>query len=343
MVGIEQFSLDHDRGSSHGQSRVFRTTYDDELYVSLARESLRMWRELESATGCDVLNLCGLLIHASQSNQRFTRTLETLAQVGLPHEVLDGPEASRRFPTFSFDENTRSFFAAENGFLKADQALTQFRNSAVDQGARLMDNCTVQSLHPEHGGLRLHTSTGNVTAGRVVLTAGPWIGRLAKEMNWPLEVTREQKVYFRVHEAERFHPDRFPAFCEYDTAFYGFPSLDGQTIKVAADHMGDLVDPDQVDRDVGEEYIAQMSDWIDRWQPGTVQARSTASVCLYTNTPDHDFLIGPHPGNERLLIAGGFSGHGFKFSVLVGDILADLAIDGTTRRPIDRFRVDRFL
>ena len=182
-----------------------------------------------------------------------------------------------------------------------------------------------------------------MTAGHVVLTAGPWIGQLAKEMNWTLEVTRERKVYFQVHAPDRFHPDCFPAFCEYDTAYYGFPSLDGQTIKVAADHTGVPVSPDQVDRDVEDDYITMMSAWLDRWQPGVVQAPSSSAVCLYTNTPDHDFLIGVHPENERVLMAGGFSGHGFKFSVLVGDILSDLVIDGTTRRPIERFRVDRFV
>lgn len=343
VVGIEQFGLGHDRGSSHGQSRVFRTTYDDDLYVALARESLALWRALESTTGCEVLELCGLLIHASESNQRFTRTLEVLAQTGLPHEVMDGPEASRRFPTFAFDSGTRAFFAEENGFLKADLALAQFRSSAVDHGATLIDNCRVDSIHPEIGGVRLSTSGGEVTAGHVVLTAGPWIGQLAKEMNWTLEVTRERKVYFQVHAPDRFHPDCFPAFCEYDTAYYGFPSLDGQTIKVAADHTGVPVSPDQVDRDVEDDYITMMSAWLDRWQPGVVQAPSSSAVCLYTNTPDHDFLIGVHPENERVLMAGGFSGHGFKFSVLVGDILSDLVIDGTTRRPIERFRVDRFV
>ena len=138
-------------------------------------------------------------------------------------------------------------------------------------------------------------------------------------------------------------PDHFPCFCEYDTSNYGFPTLDGQTIKVAADHVGPRVDPDSVDRDVDDAAVRQLYEWVQRWQPGLVEPGGRGEVCLYTNTPDRDFLIGVHPSDERVVLAGGFSGHGFKFSVLVGDILADLVLDGVTRRRIDRFAVDRFL
>lgn len=343
VVGIEQFELGHPRGSSHGRSRVFRTTYDDDLYVKLAAESLDLWRGLEEDTNTKLLELCGLLVFASQDNERFRRTLEELTTAGLPHDVMDGPEASRRFPTFRLADSQRAFFASQNGFLYADLALELLRDRAADQGAGIIDRCRVTSIEPGKNDLRVETTEGTIDAARVVVTAGPWLDRIAPDLDWTLDVTREQKVYFEVTDPARVGPDVYPCFCEYDTAYYGFPSADGRTIKVAADHVGASVDPDDVDRQVGPEYIRQMRDWIQRWQPGLVDAADQASVCLYTNTPDHDFLIGAHPENQRLVLAGGFSGHGFKFSILVGDILADLVLDGHTSRPIDRFRVDRFL
>ena len=342
VVGLEQFATGHDRGSSHGKSRVFRTTYDDPLYVGLAEESLELWRDLERVSRRNLLELTGLLVFAGRDNARFARTLPVLRDAGLPHEVLDGPAASRRFPAFQFDDSVLAFHAERNGFLRVGEATDAMRSAAIEHGAEVVEGTRVESIEPVGSGLRLATSAGTLEAGRVVVTAGPWIGRLLEDLSLPLVVTREQKVHFTVDRPDRFAPSAFPIFCEYDTRNYGFPTLDGRTIKVAADHVGDVVDPDVVDREVDRKYVETMAGWLNRWLPGCVQHAESASVCLYTSTPDHDFLIGRHPADNRLIIGGGFSGHGFKFSILVGDILADLVIDGDTTRPIERFRVDRF-
>ncbi|HAA59821.1 MAG TPA: N-methyl-L-tryptophan oxidase [Planctomycetaceae bacterium] len=343
VVGIEQFEPGHVRGSSHGHSRVFRTTYDDPLYVELARESLGMWRELEIEADVDLLELCGLLIFASLENDRFTRTLKMLADAGLPHDLLTGPDVPQRFPTFRLTESQHAFFARENGFVRADQVLETLRNRAEAHGAVRRDGCRVESIEPLDSGLRVKTDQGTIDTARAVITAGAWLDRLAGDLNWNLEVTREEKIYLPVNDPAHVTPDVFPCFCEYDTTNYGFPSLDGRTIKVAADHSGQRVDPDSVDRDVSAQSVGQLYDWVERWQPGLVGTAGRGEVCLYTNTPDHDFLIGSHPSDDRLVLGGGFSGHGFKFSILVGDILADLVLDGHTRRQIARFAVDRFL
>jgi sarcosine oxidase len=342
VIGLEQFETGHVYGSSHGQSRVFRTTYDDLLYVQMARESLEMWRELEQATGCHVLDLTGLLVFASQENARFTRTLRTLAEVGLPHEVWDGPQVARRFPTFEFSQRTVAFHASENGVLRTDVALQQLRRAAVRHGAEIRPGCRVMQLKPRGNRVRIETQEGVIEAAHAIVTAGPWLGKLLSGLNLPLEVTREQKAYFHVREPYRFHPERFPVFCEYDTANYGFPSLDGDTIKVAADHQGAAVDPDDVDRTVSADYSRQMTLWLQRWQPGVVRQAAGAAVCLYTNTPDRDFVIDRHPCHRQVVIGGGFSGHGMKFAILVGKWLADLAVGETDPRPTTRFRIDRF-
>jgi monomeric sarcosine oxidase len=343
VVGVEQFEPGHVRGSSHGHSRVFRTTYDDPLYVELAREALGMWRQLEAEADVQLLELCGLLIFASLDNDRFTATLQMLEDARLPHDRLDPAAVAKRFPTFQLNTLQHAFFAQENGFLRADRVLETLKLLAEAHGARRWHGCRVESIESTAEGVRVIAGEQTIEAGRVVITAGAWLDRLAEDLNWQLEVTREEKIYLRAKDPTRVVPDHFPCFCEYDTSNYGFPTLDGQTIKVAADHVGPRVDPDSVDRDVDDAAVRQLYEWVQRWQPGLVEPGGRGEVCLYTNTPDRDFLIGVHPSDERVVLAGGFSGHGFKFSVLVGDILADLVLDGATRRRIDRFAVDRFL
>ena len=343
MVGVEQFEPGHVRGSSHGHSRVFRTTYDDPLYVELAREALGMWRQLEAEADIELLELCGLLIFASLENSRFTRTLQMLEDARLPHDRLDPEGVADRFPTFQLHTDQHAFFAQENGFLRADRVLETLRIRAEVHGGRRWHGCRVESIESTGEGVRVTTSEQTLEAPRVVMTAGAWLDRLAEDLNWQLEVTREEKIYLMANDPTRVVPGLFPCFCEYDTSNYGFPTLDGQTIKVAADHAGPRVDPDAVDRNVDDAAVGQLNEWVQRWQPGLVEPGGRGEVCLYTNTPDHDFLIGAHPSEDRVVLAGGFSGHGFKFSILVGDILADLVLEGKTRRRIDRFAVDRFL
>ena len=342
VIGLEQFDMGHGYGSSHGQSRVFRTTYADPLYVRMARESLGLWRELEQVTGQHVLDMNGLLVWATRENARFSETLKTLAQSDLPHEVWDGPQAMRRFPTFQFPEDYVAFHASQNGVLHTEVALQQLRTAAARQGAEIHARCPVQAITPHGDRVRVVTGDAVIEAAHVIVAAGPWLGKLLTGLNLPLQVTREQKVYFHVHEPQRFHPSEFPVFCEYDTANYGFPSLDGDTMKVAADHQGQSVDPAELDRVPDEDYAPRMQAWLDRWQPGVVRQSAGATVCLYTNTPDHDFIIDRHPCHQQLVVGGGFSGHGMKFAILVGRWLAELALTDQDPRGTTRFGIERF-
>ena len=342
VLGIEQFAAFHDRGSSHGRSRVFRTTYDDPLYVELSLEALELWRSLEHYSSQPLLHLGGLLVFASESNERFERTLATLSQRGLPHETMSGPAAARRFDVFSFDEKIVTFFASQNGMLFADVALQTMHQAARQHGAAVWDRTAVRSIEPSGRQVKIATDGSTITADQVVITAGPWLNSLLQDFDLPLNVTRERKVYFDVDDPSRYRLERLPVFVEYDTQIYSLPVHSDVGLKVAADHAGDTVDPDHVRRDVEQEYVEQIASWVRRWLPGAAPQATDASVCLYTTTPDKDFVIDRHPRNSQITVAGGFSGHGFKFSVLVGDIVADLVIDGSTTRNIDRFRISRF-
>jgi len=342
VLGVEQFSLFHNRGSSHGPSRVFRTTYEDPLYVDLSLQALELWRTLEDQSGRSLLHLNGLLAFASQSNERFVSQLATLEEMKLPHQVMDGREAMDRFGAFAFEEGTIAFFAEKNGMLLADEAIRSMHDLARQNGATVVDDTEVRGIEPNGDLVRLVVGDRVVTADRVVVTAGPWFQSLCADLDLPLIVTREQKVYFDVDDPERFQRQRMPVFVEYDTAIYGLPMHSSFGLKVAADHSGESVDPNRVNRTVDPDYIERIAAWVDRWTTSVAARPTDSAVCLYTTTPDKDFIIDHHPQLANVFVAGGFSGHGFKFSILVGDILADLVLNGSTARPIDRFRLARF-
>lgn len=342
-LGIEQFHLGHDRGSSHGNTRAFRTTYEDALYSRMGSEALEMWRSLESDVGEKLLELVGLLGFADQDNRRFLQNLAGLKSLGLPHEILSGPQAAKRYDAFTFGKNIVAFFAQRNGFLHANRCLRAMQELAIRGGADVLEQTVVRHLEPAEEGFILRVGGQCIFAERVVITAGPWLGHLVADLNVPLKITREQKVYFAVDEPERFRVGRLPVFVDYETDIYGFPLQGPGGMKVAADHTGRSVDPDQVIRTVDPEYVDRLRAWIERWMPTANPRPISSAVCLYTCTPDLDFIIDRHPLMDNVVIAGGFSGHGFKFSILVGDIVAELATEGTTKHPIERFGLGRFL
>ena len=342
-LGIEQFSLGHDRGSSHGPSRAFRTTYEQELYARMGCEALEMWKALESEAGEKLLHLNGLLTFAGKDNQRFQQNVDCLRSLGLPHELLEGPEATRRFNAFEFGADVVACFAEQNGFLCADASLNVMQHIARAGGADILEQTQVQHIEPSGNSVVVHAGEQRILADRVILSAGPWIGRLLADLDIPLKVTREQVVHFSVADPQRFRVSRLPVFVDYVTGIYGFPIHGAGGMKVAADHAGRSVNPDHVDRTVDAEYVEYLMTWIKRLMPTAAPRSIDSAVCLYTSTPDLDFIIDRHPTMQNVVVAGGFSGHGFKFSILIGDILADLVIDGATKRSIEEFRISRFV
>ena len=343
-LGIEQFRLGHNRGSSHGETRVFRTTYEKPVYSQLALEALELWRSLEQHAGESLLQMTGALAFAKRGSERFDNNVKALRQANLPHEVMDGPEASRRFDAFCLGEEMVAFYAERNGFLRADRALAAMRQLAKSNGADVLEQTPVQSIEVADGHVTLQAGDRSYVADQAVITAGSWLGHVLADLSLPLTVTREQKVYFDVGAPERFQAGRLPVFVHYDSSIYGLPARGTKGLKIAVDHGGISVDPNSVNRTVDEDYIELLLNWLRTWMPSSSQSLRAAdsAVCLYTCTPDRDFIIDRHPKLQNVLVAGGFSGHGFKFSILVGDILADLAIDGSTQRPIGDFRIDRF-
>lgn len=359
VLGIDQFSPPHDYGSTHGESRIIRQAIGEgEPYVPLALRSYELFREIERETGQELLTITGGLTLESQhggaalhGRQKFLDQAASCARkFNIRHEILELQEIKRRFPQFALTKE-QAYFEYETGFLRPEQCVEAQLRLAQRYGAAVHTGEKVVSIVPR-GNLELTVRTNRAvySAEKVVVTAGPWISEFLPIASRPLfKVYRQVMYWFRIQDEYRgaFFPGRFPIFIWiFDTArnfgFYGFPSLDGKTIKVATEQYEVVTHPDQHDREVDEaEKRSMYSEYIRGRLPGLADQCDLAVTCLYTTTPDANFVIDFHPDSDRMIIASPCSGHGFKHSAAVGEVLAELAIDGASKIDISSFGIGR--
>ena len=340
-VGIEQFEPGHALGSSGGRSRVFRTFYHDPLYVSLAQAALPRWQNLETLSGERLLHLNGWLAYARPGNANFEHHLKIVEAANLPLERLTGEQVSERFPALRLPEAAEAAYMPQAGFIDAQRAVLTHLQQAKRLGAEIESQTQVRHINLESDRPEVQTASERYRCRRLVITAGPWAGQLLNDLALPLKVTRQQKFYFQPADPAKYLSAQLPVYADEDLLFYGFP-YHTSGLKVADDNHGPAVSPDTVDRTIDTQKQQQLQSWLETIMPADRFTIVKAETCTYTLTPDRDFLIGPHPEQPTVLIGAGFSGHGFKFSTLVGLILAQLAADGGTAYPIERFRLDRF-
>ena len=340
-VGIEQFQIGHALGSSHGFSRIYRNFYDDPLYVELAEEALPLWQELESLSDQKLLHLTGLLYFARPGNDNVEQRMGVMEALKRPYERLTAQEVSARFPALRLPEDSVACLTPGAGFLDAGRCVLANLKQAQRFGATIHDQVRVDRIDLSGESPVLETSAGQYRCERLVISPGPWASEILAELALPLRVTRQQKFYFRPKNRASYQPGPLPVYGDSDTKFYGFPDY-GPGLKVADDGLGAEFSPSEVDRTLDLAKRDELQRWLESIMPGSGFSYVEGSTCMYTLTPDRDFLIGSHPRNPNVLVGAGFSGHGFKFSTLIGKILADLAADGTTDYPVERFRLDRF-
>lgn len=340
-VGIEQFPVGHDRGSSHGHSRAFRTLYEHASYTRLAEASIPLWRTLESNSGETLLNLNGMAIWAREGDARLEERLAVMDEVGSPYELMTPSEISARFPALRPPEGRVVCYVPRSGFVDADKCVHAHVSEAEKRGTSVVDETPVRAIDLDGERPEVVTDSTRFRCSRLVVSAGPWAARILSDLDLPLRVTRQQKFYFRPRNPDAYRPDRLPVYADYETAFYGFPYY-GSGIKLADDGLGDETTAESVDRALDEGTRDRLRTWMDEIFPSCDAEYIGGSTCMYTLAPDRNFLIGPHPGHPNVFVAAGFSGHGFKFSTLVGKILADLVTSDATEYSIERFRVDRF-
>lgn len=348
VLGLERYTPAHDRGSSHGESRIIRLAYSEGPdYVPLLLRAYELWERLERESEEELMTLTGGLMVGTPGSKFFAGSIRSAEEHGLSYEVLDAPELKRRYPVFEPTPETVALLEQRAGFLRPEASVKAHLGRAASLGADLRFEEEILSWKPTGSGVRVETASGTYEAGRLVVSAGAWAPKLLADLGLPLEVTRQILFWFDPEGGvEPFLPDRFPIFIwepEDGNSFYAIPAHDGSGgVKVAFFRAGSKpTDPETIDREVHAGEVDFIRSYLARYVPSLDGELLYAKTCMYTNTPDEHFVISTHPEYPQVAIAAGFSGHGYKFCSVVGEILADLATEGRTDHPIDLFSPKR--
>ena len=345
VIGIEHMTIGHDRGSSHGETRIIRLGYfEHPSYVPLLRTAYRLWREIERSTGRNLMHITGIVEVGRADSELVAGTLRASREHALPHEVLDAAATMRRFPAYRIPSGFIGVFQPDGGYLEVEPALQTMIGLAKAAGAEVLVETAVHSISASGSGVRIETATGAIEADTAIVSAGAWLPSLLPELAAWVRPTRQVQAWFEPTDPAPFANGRFPVFLieSRHGQHYGFPPQHGR-VKIAKHHHADeTIDPDRIDRTVSEADIAMIRAALAEHIPSANGRLIKASTCIYTVTPDHDFIIDRLPGRPNIVVASPCSGHGFKFAPVMGEVLADLATAGTTPHNISRFRLARF-
>lgn len=345
VLALEQFELDHRNGSSHGESRIIRYAYAHPLYVQMAREAFALWQALERASGKRLMVRTGGFDFGFPDSPTLRATLQTLDSAAIPFEVLDEAGAARRFPQFRLETGMIALYQADAAYLAASACVIAQAELAHTLGAELVYETPVRRIEPLGDSVRVYTADRVYEAGKLIVTGGPWMGKLlsALDLPLPLQPTREQIVFFEPHDQALFSPERCPIFIFHSpTWFYGLPNVDGSGVKVGIHCNNDPCDPDTVNRTPDSAYVERIAAWTRQYMPLAAGEVKEARVCLYTMTPDEHFVLDRHPAYPQVVFGAGFSGHGFKFGNLIGKLLADMALGNPISYDLSLFSIARF-
>ena len=343
VLGLERFTVPHELGSSHGVTRIIRLAYyEDPAYVPLLRRAYELWRELESSAGERLLHITGSV---DAGEGIFEGSLRSCVEHDLPHEVLSGAELGRRYPGYRLPDDIDALLQPDGGFLLPERCIETHAREARRLGAELRETERVLGWEPAGDGVRVETDRGAYEAARIVLCAGAWSEQVARLDRGLVTAERQVLGWFHPHEPQLFDASRFPVFnlVVPEGRWYGFPVFGIPGFKIGKyHHRGETVDPDDFDREPNREDELLLHDFVARYFPAGAGPTSSLETCLFENSPDEHFLLDAHPDCPQAIVGAGFSGHGFKFCSVVGEILAELALDGATRHEIEFLRLGRF-
>lgn len=342
VLGLDRFTPPHTLGSSHGQTRIIREAYfEDPIYVPMVQRAYGLWSELERAAATRLFLQTGGLMLGGPDSAVFSGARRSAEQHGLPHEILSAAEVRQRFPAITPEPGMLAVLEPRAGILFPEDCVAAHLRLAEERGATLQVEEPVLEWKAGAGGVEVRTARGTYHAGQLILSAGAWAPDLLPGLNAPLAVERQTLFWFTpARNTEQFAHGRCPIHLwQFDERrfFYGFPDL-GDGVKLACHHDGAPGGPDDVVREVSAVEVEHMRGLLRRFVPDADGAFQSATVCLYTNTPDENFWIDRHPAHEQVWIASPCSGHGFKFSSVVGEILADLCEHGRSAFDLARFR-----
>ncbi|MDP9098337.1 MAG: N-methyl-L-tryptophan oxidase [Verrucomicrobiota bacterium] len=347
VIGLEQYGPAHDRGSSHGKSRMIRKAYfEDEAYVPLVLRSYELWRALERETGDQLLRITGVLSGGEENSEIISGTKRAAAQHDLSIELLSREQVGKRYPGVKLLENEVALFEPDGGVLDPEGAVRAHLKAARTAGAELRFETAMRSWESNGDDAQLQLADGSrLSARTLILSLGPWFKQTLEALGVTLRVQRNVQAWFSP-STNHYDADRFPAFLldrmGLPAPLYGFPDF-GDGLKVAFHGLGQITTAEEIDRGVDMALdVSPIALELERWMPGGAATFREATPCMYSLTPDGNFVIDRHPAHPNVVLCGGFSGHGFKFAPVIGEIAADLSLDGGSRHDIDFLSLKRF-
>jgi sarcosine oxidase len=345
VLALEQFHVGHDYGASQDHSRIIRLSYHAPEYTALTPHTYTAWREVEEESGVQLVLKTGGLDIAPAHATALDGYASAMRAAGIPFDTLTAAEAMERFPQFRLDPTDRALYQSESGLVDPRKAIQTHVALARAHGATILDNTPVHRVTPTGDGVEVETEHGVYTASRLVVTADAWTNQVlaGTGTHYPLTVTQEQVTYFATPHLRDFAPDRFPIWIWHGEAsgwFYGFPVYGEVATKAGEDVGGDVVTPETRTFVPNERPYQRLTAFLEKYIPGSLGPVLYTKTCLYTMTPDRNFIVERLPDHPQIAVALG-AAHGYKFSCLLGQILADLAIEGETRYPIAPFSSQR--
>ncbi|MFF2158701.1 N-methyl-L-tryptophan oxidase [Paenibacillus chitinolyticus] len=349
--GVRTLLLDagnppHEEGSHHGETRLIRHAYGGaSAYVPLALRAQKLWEELERLSGETLLRTTGVLNVSREETANHRSKIANAQRYGVPLEELDAADIHRRWPGFSLPEGWSGLYEPDGGVLLSEACLRVYRKLALEAGAELLTDTPVRSVRLDGGEAVVATLAGTFSSGRLIVTAGAAAAGILPGRPLPVTAVRKTVAWFRA-DSGLYRSPGFPGFTVHTGLgeYYGFPDFDGSGVKVGRHDEGIPLSPGEPKHPFGRTAAdeEELRAFMEAYLPGASGALLKGKVCLYERTPDEDFIIGRLPGYPHVSVAAGFSGHGFKFASVVGEILRDLTVNGRSSLDLAPFSPERF-
>lgn len=346
VLGIEAHFPAHALSSSHGDSRLIRLGYfEDPSYVPLLRRAYENWRSLEARLRADILSVTGVLQIGRPDSKIVSGTKASCDLHGLTHEILDKAEMARRYPAFALENGEIGLLDPQGGYIRPEAAIMGYLKLAAEDGAELHFGERVTAIEPDEDGVDILTTTGRYRARKVIVATGAWIAELVPELATHAVPIRQVVAWYQPEDGFAAQPGRMPCFLRDEGengSYFGFPAIGIDGVKIGRHaHFREPIDPTAANPPVNEADTALLDGFARKRLPKVASTRMRATTCRYTMLPSEDFLIDFSPTYRNVVVSSACSGHGFKFTSVIGEILSDLALDGGSALPTSLFTFER--
>ncbi|MDT4948918.1 MAG: hypothetical protein QOJ37_1513 [Pseudonocardiales bacterium] len=347
VLCLEQWGANHGRGASEDHSRIIRLGYHASRYTALTRDSYAAWERAERESGIPLVHRIGMVNLASPGTEGagiLANYEQAMTEQDIPYERFGAAEVMRRWPQFRLDADHEALFQPDGGILDIRKGVAVHLALARGNGATVLPHTQVTAIDDRGPSVQLRTTGGDFEVERLVLCAGAWTADLLETqlgIRWPIRLTQEQVTYFATTHLRDFTPDRFPIWIWHgDEEFYGFPVYGEMATKAAKELCGPSVSLDEWSWEPDRERVRRVGEFVEGILPGYSGPELYTRCCLYDMPPDRDFVVDRLPGHPSIAVCIG-AGHAAKFAALLGRILAEITVDGSTEFPIEAFRADR--